>query len=205
MELRDYFSVFRSHVRLIVGIALVSVLATLGLRYVQPAHFDVSQTMTISRVNVQNTQVYKFDDYYALQASDIFTRTISGWLSTPAFVVDIYNEARMQAPQDISALTRFITASKLSQQVLQVQFSYGNADDAQKISDALVKVVQRETDKQNALTKDTANFHIEATDPVIVQASKRYTLFGGASLLVGLFIGYCLSLLLYYLNKSKKA
>ena len=206
MELHEYFSVARKYWLLLVTTTLVLLVASLGFRALQPDSFKASRALTISRVNIQETQDYKFDNYYTIQASELFGRTVIGWLETPANVLDIYEDAGIAAPtNNLNALARTVDATRIAPQVIQIEFTHGNADEAKKIADSVVRIVEREISKENSQENTDAFFHAEASETVVVESEKYYALIAIASIVVGLFLSYNVALLLNYLAKHRKA
>lgn len=204
MELRDYFSVFRKHFMLIVMLVIVTVAGALIFRASQETQYEASRAITVTRVNVQETPDYKFDDFYAIQASEFFSRTLIGWIETPAIVLDIYDDAGITAPtSSLSSLARLFKGTRIAPQVIQVEFKHNDATEADTIADSIITVIQREVDKENSATEDEAYFNIEATKTVVVEQPKNYAIVGVVAFLVGLFIAYNLALLLHYLAKGE--
>lgn len=205
MELREYFRVGRKYWVMITAITVVLVVGALVFRKIQPTTFSASRALTLSRVNTQKTSDYKFDDYYAIQAVDLFNKTVAAWLQTPSDVLDVYQDAGISAPStSLNSLARVIKTTKISPQVMQVEFTHGNEAEARKIADSIVKIVNREVDKQNAVETEQAYFHVDASDTVVVETQKYYALVGIVAFLVGLFVSYNLALLLNYLGSTKK-
>jgi capsular polysaccharide biosynthesis protein len=205
MELREYVHVARKYWLMIVIVTVVLVAGSLLFRSLQPTTYSASRALTLSRVNTQKTTDYKYDDYYAIQAVDLFNKTVAAWLQTPSDVLDIYTDAGVSAPtESLNSLARVITTTKISPQVLQVDFVHGDKDQAQKIADSIVKIVQREVDKENKIETEQAYFHVDASNTVIVETPKFYALIAIVALLVGLFVSYNLALLLNYFSKGPK-
>ncbi|MFC1640627.1 hypothetical protein ACFL2D_01110 [Patescibacteria group bacterium] len=205
MELRNYISIARTYLVMIIIISAVGVGAALALRAMQPPVFEASRAVTISRVNAQETKDYKYDNFYAIQASELFSRTVVGWIETPAIVIDVYSEAGIDAPNDnLNSLAKVIKGTRIAPQVVQIDFDHTDKEEASKLADSVINVIQREVDKENEATKDDeAYFHIEATKTIVVEQTKHYPLIAVISFLVSLFIGYNIALLRHYLKKEE--
>lgn len=205
MELREYFQVARRYWLMIAVVTLVLVAGSVFFRAMQPTTFTSSRALTLSRVNTQKTADYKYDDYYAIQAVDLFNKTVAAWLQTPADVLDIYKDAGVTPPTtSLNSLARVIKTTKISPQVLQVEFTHANKDEATKISDSIVKIVQREVDKQNKVETEQAYFHVDSSETVVVETPRYYALVAIVALLIGLFLSYNLALLMNYFGKGNK-
>lgn len=206
MELREYFQVVRKYWVMMLVVTAVLVGGALLFRSQQPTSFSASRALTLSRVNTQKTSDYKYDDFYAIQAVDLFNKTVAAWLQTPSDVLDVYKDAGVAAPTtSLNSLARVIKTTKISPQVLQVEFTHTNKDEAQKIADSIVKIVQREVDKQNEVETEQAYFHVDASETVVVETPKYYALVAIVAAILGVFVSYNLALLLNYFGKGQKA
>ncbi len=206
MELREYVHIAKKYWVMIVVVTAVLVAGSVLFRSLQPTMYTASRALTLTRVNTQKTTDYKFDDYYAIQSADLFNKTVIAWLQTPSDVLDVYKDAGVSAPtQNLNALSRIFDTTKISPQVVQVQFAASNEADAKKIADSVVKIVQNEVEKQNSLESEQASFHIDASDTVVVVTPKNLGLIAAVALLIGLFVSYNLALLIHYFSKGSKA
>lgn len=206
MELREHFFIIKKYWYILLIFVVVITGSALLFRKSQPVSYEASRALTIARGNLQQTDDYKYDNYYAIQASELFGRTVVGWLETPSLVLDIYNASGVATPSsDLNALSNKFKATRLAPQVIQVEFSESNPENARKVSDAVVTIMQREVEKVNAASQEDAYFTLQKTDTVVNEKSKQYPMVGLVSFLVGLFLGYNALLLVHYIKKHEKA
>ena len=77
-------NVFIKYRWLIVIIAITGLASALVFSILRPAYYDTSLAFSINRINLQTTENYQYDGYYAIQASDLFSQTVMSWMMTPS-------------------------------------------------------------------------------------------------------------------------
>lgn len=189
-------NIFRKYRWLIIVITVVGVGSALIFSLVRPVYYDTSLAFSINRINLQETQDYQFDGYYAIQASDLFSQTVMSWLMTPSVLLEIYQKAEID-PQ-ISSLeeisSRFKT-KKYSPQNIVIRYKERDHQTADKIAQAISSVIQEKANLANQTSEQKALFEVIGTNPVIVEKKPIIWL----NSLIGLISGFIFSLIAAYL------
>lgn len=147
---------------------LVSVVAS-GLVYgalsrrgpVYTVHFSY----LVSLAEREQASAYTFDGFYALQATDLFTTTLAGWLTTPELIVAAYHEAGMTLPtNDARKLRRSVEATKTGPQLIEVKVTGRGREDAERLSAALATVTEHNVRLYHNEGIPAVAFRVVATD-----------------------------------------
>lgn len=177
---------------LVVICVLVPTITAILFATTRPDTYTTSLAFTVNRINKQATTEYQFDGYYALQASDLFAETVVSWFLTPSVIVEMYDRAGLDPQaESLGSLTSRFKIKKYSSQNIVVKFTSLTNEEASKLSDAVVAVVEEKAAALNQSADRKALFEAAGSKPVIVQDSKGTLLAG----VVGIVLGTFLSLL----------
>jgi capsular polysaccharide biosynthesis protein len=206
MELKDYFKIF---VKNLVWFSLVLLLAmAIGAGYKhyknsQPATYQVSLLLNVTRTGIQATDNYRYDDFYRLQADERFADTVVRWIETPRIVTDVYNETGMiSGGIALSELSKFFDAKRLSSQAIEVNFTAKSAVEAQNLSENLVKAINSEIKNLNQFQKEESWFKIIGDEPVIKEYKITWKNVLLISIALGIFLGIWVVLIKHYLTRE---
>lgn len=201
MELKEYLKIFRENAKFFIGTAVFAVLAGFAYFTLKPASYSTSLMLNITRDGIQQTQDYRYDDFYRLQADEKFAETVVEWLKNPRTVTDVYARAGIDASGlSLRRLGKVFIAEKLSAQIVTVSFSARDEVSAGKISDAVVETVRQNTDSLNENQGEDAWFAIVAQDPVTIRDHIGAPIIFLASMALGLFLGFWLVMARHYLK-----
>lgn len=181
---------------LIIVVTLIGLGSALAFYFLKPVKYDTSLAFTINRINKQETAEYQYDDYYAIQASDLFSQTVMSWFMTPSVLLEIYQKAgidpRISSLEEISS--RF-KVKKYSPQNIVVRFQERDSASAEKISQAVTTVIQNMASASNQTANQKSLFEVKGNKPVIVK--KEAVLW--FNLIIGFLAGLIISLIASYL------
>lgn len=193
MELRDFCHIFACRWKLFLGVSVGVVAASVLVFRFQPARYETSLTLNVSRIGIHETQAYTYDQFYRLQADERFADTVVRWLSAPSVRTDIRESARVPGP-----VTDSISAKRLSSQMIAVTYVSGTRNGFGDMAKAVPEVLNRESAKLNERSRDDDWFTVVADEPVMRDAKMplRFLLVLGAAL--GAFFGFWVVLLDWY-------
>lgn len=202
MELRDAIDIFRKQARIFWMIVGVCIFLAFVWQRVQPESLEATLLLNISRSSIQNTPDYMYDGFYRLQADERFADTVVRWLGSPRIVEDIYGASRMDV-SDMSArsLGHIFAAKRLSSQMIEVSFRHPDDKVLERMSRAIVSVLNTYTESLNKESKEASWFVVIGSDPVIRDARVTLPLALVIGFLSGLFIGFWTVLTRYYFDK----
>jgi capsular polysaccharide biosynthesis protein len=148
--------------------------------------------LEITRRGTQKTQEFRYDDYYRLQADQMFADTIVEWLKSP----DVISEITKQSGANIGGLS----AVRRSSQLVAVNFSVFSEQEAQDVASATSAVISQKTDKLNAEQNEENWFRVISGNPSVSKYVPNYEKIMAAAVLAGLFIGFWLAMIRHYFN-----
>jgi len=190
MELDDYIrSIFR-HKWLIIIIPLIAAIGTYAYAHSVPITYDASVSMTIKRVNAPETVDFQYDEYYAIQASDLVAQTVVSWLATPSVVTEIYQQAEIDpAIKSLSEISKRFQTRKMSSQNILVKINEESAEVAKKLATVISDVVIERVGQLVTSTTSQASFEAQGAEPVVIEKKTDSVLFSFVGLIAGFFIG----------------
>jgi len=201
MELKEYLQIIKNNLWLFILTTIIVIMAVFAYFYLSPISYSTSLTLNVSRQGVQNTDQFKYDDFYRLQADEKFVETIVQWLQDPRIVTDIYNSAGIDTKNfSLRQLEKSFTPEKLSSQMITVNFSTSNAKTAEKISGAIISVISKTNQDLNKDQKEDTWFEIVPQDPIILQYKPDFKLVLLGSVLAGMFLAFWVVMLKHYLS-----
>jgi len=183
MELKQYLKIIRQNKKMIIAVALLTGLFSFIFSAIQPIKYETSLSLLISKNKTQETDDFKYDGYYALQASEIMADSVEQWLKSPEVVNAVYRKAHINFDfENIKSYTKKFKARKMSSQYVEVKFSAFAKEEAEKISRAIIEVVNSKAEALKKNSAEEVSFSVIGTDPVIVEDN--------SNLFLNLFIGF---------------
>lgn len=195
MELKEYLKIFKKEKNVISGAILSVLVLTLIFSGLRGVYFDNDMLLLISRSGTQNTPDYKYDGYYAVQASDIFADNVSQWLASASIASEIYLKAKAESEmRSLKDFSKAFKADKLSSQYVRVRFQSKDRDTAKKISYAMIDVLQKKADLLSESSVEQISFKVIYSDPLSVENKSDLLSNGILAVIGGLFLGIFMAL-----------
>lgn len=201
MELKEYLRILRKNLKTFWFV--VFVITAIGFIYFlfRPTSYSTSITINITRSGKQETENYKYDDFYRLQADEKFVETVVEWLKAPRTVADIYQEANLDIRVlSLKKLSKIIKAEKLSAQIIGVSFTTKNEEIAKDVSMAINKVLTSNISALNQNQQENTWFEIVAHKPITLRDNYSLLVIGITSLIFGIFLAFWTVLIIHYLK-----
>lgn len=200
MELKEYLQIVKRNGKVFFGV-IFSVCLIVFLYYsFRPISYSASLTIDVSRIGLQQTSDYRFDDFYRLQADEKFCETIVEWLNSPRVIENIYQEAKIDTSNfSLEGLSKSIKAEKRSSQIVAVNFSAPSEKIAKNIATSVSKIISKKTKDLNISQKENTWFQIFSEEPV-VKENKINFLIILATFLFAIFIAFWAVLIKHYLE-----
>ncbi len=194
MELREYLKILKQEKNIISGtIVILMVFATI-FTIEKPVSFASDLMLLISRKGTQATDNYKYDGYYAVQASDVFSDNISQWLASASVASEIYSRAKIKTDfTDFKQFSKIFKAKKLSSQYVEVRYETPDEQSAKVIARAIVDVLQEKTDSLSKSSNEEISFNIIYNDPLVIRSENSVWWNNLMAIFGGLFIGILLA------------
>lgn len=146
--------------------AMVAAAAAQALAPAPEVHFSY----LVSLRQREDAAQYRFDGYYALQATDLFAATLASWVHTPEIIAAAYQQAGLVlTDRDPRSVQAAITATKSSPQLVEVTVRQPIEADAQKLATGLQAVMNEEVAAYHAQGIPAVTFGVVATTPWVGQ------------------------------------
>lgn len=180
MELKDIIKIFKLNINLFFTIFIVFVLVGLIIAFFQKERQVANLMINISREGVQETQDYRYDDFYRLQADERFSDTVVRWIASPSIINEIKNKS------EIDEIPK-IKARRLSSQMIEIIFEVKDVEQAKKISSAITSVLNQQSKKLNEKQNSKSWFLIISNPVEVLDGKIKFGIIFFASLMLGLF------------------
>lgn len=192
MELKEYIKIFKKNYRwFLLTIVFVLLLAT-SFKLLWGTKYQVELDLNITRSGYQNdTNEYRYDEFYRLQADERFADTVVRWLGSKRIREDIITKS------GDAKLLRF-KSERLSSQMIRVSFLIEDRKQAQNLADSIARVLSDKTEELNKEQKNPNWFKILISTPVVEKYEISWMQLILLSSLVGLFLGFWVVLIKNY-------
>lgn len=199
MELREYSTIFRKNLPLLV--ILSAVLGGLGFLISKnlPTTHTGSLTIYVKRQATDpSTDYYTFDGYYSQQAAEKFTETVVGFLKSKDILLASAKLADL--PTDQESLEQFEGSIKIKQVAPQLVNLEVTKEDAGAARTFCTAVAQATTERINLLNQTgdkSISVDLLNTEPLVERNEPKILL----NTLVGSLVGLLLALLYVFLKE----
>lgn len=170
MELREFLRLLQKEWKLLVGIVFLIVGGTFLWQNTQPQSYKTVVSLHIAREfdAEQQSNEYRYGDFYRLQADEKFGDTVVRWLLSPGIVLDILKGAEISSERlSYGDLPKQFQPKRLSSQFIEVRFSTPVQDEGKRIADSMRIVLNKQTSDLNVDSrKQDGWFVVVVDDPV---------------------------------------
>lgn len=165
-----------------------------------PTKYDANFSLTVNHRELQTSEAYSYDGYYALRATEIFTDTVVSWFHTPAILNEIREDAVKNYGKILPDELKF-RVKKFSGQNILVTLSDENRERALTLAASAINITTTRAENLNQREDGNSLFTLEASHPLIVEnifSTKRAGL-------IGLFLGLALGgILIFFITPPRK-
>ena len=167
MDIKKHFDEYKWVLVFAVLVALAA-----GIFAWQGDKYSASLALTISRLGTQNAADYKYDNYYALKASDEFGSVVEGWFKTPEMTQAIYKKANLDlGSPSLAGLSRRFQVAKISPSTVEVRFGAGSESEVEVLGQAMVSVATEKANMLSYFSGQGVVFSVIGNEPVIINKS----------------------------------
>ena len=201
MELKEYIKIIKNNLKLIFVIALITSFSAFLFSSLQPIKYETSLSLLLNKDRSQLTDDFKYDGYYALEASGILADSIVQWTKSPELVSSVYQKAQIDGKfKNLKSYTKKIIAKKMSPQYIEVKFETNNIDQANKISIAIIDEINGKIQKMKNDSEGEIAFLISNENPITIKKEQNIFL----NSIVGLISGIMLGIFLVFFRRYFK-
>jgi hypothetical protein len=166
---------------------VVGLASGLAMTRLLPVSYDVSLALNIERKVNYIGEFYTYDGFYAIQATELFGKSVASWFVTPDFVEDILKNADKSDIAELSVkdFRRVFTPEQVSANIVEVRFGVKESE----LGNTLTESISTSIDSYMQ-TRGIKDYNIFVGTPVIRQVDYNPILFalGGGFLALALGI-----------------
>ena len=195
MKLTDTLSLLVRRWWLVLAVGLVVAIVALLVQGVRSETFVAETTVTVTRVNRAETTDFQYDNYYAVQATELVTNTAARFFEAGDFAQAVGVRADMDVSDDDAlSFARNFKAKQSSPHLLRVQVRSEDKAEAEKLLEASLD----ELDARLAEVELAETSGDEATQPAfsatrapMIAYARTYSrnVVLGAGFVAGLLVG----------------
>lgn len=182
-----YKTFFKKNALFLSIIVVVGLASGLAMTRLLPLSYDVSLALNIDRKNNNTGEFYTYDGYYAIQATELFGKSVASWFVTPDFVEDVLRNADKSdiAKLSVKDFRRIFTPEQVSANVIEIRFGVEEIELGNTLTESITSSIGSYMD-----TRGIKDYNIFVGTPVIRQVDYNPILFalGGGFLALALGI-----------------
>jgi capsular polysaccharide biosynthesis protein len=172
--------------------ALVAYVVVSNLNPTHHVHFSYLVSLSVR----DQTEDFRFDGFYALQATDLFAVTLARWVQTPETIVAAFAQVGLPTPtEDPRQLVRLIRAEKTAPQLVQVTVEGDSSDEAQELASGLQQVMEQNVQQYHDQGIPALQFRVVTTEPWASVSKVSVAVITGATFVFVFFIAVNILLL----------
>lgn len=161
-----YMKLLQKRAPLILLVSVLAALVAYGVvNRVKPSHI-VHFSYVVSLVQRDTAPEFRFDGFYAIQATDLFASTLASWMKTPEQIVAAYQEAGLELPaSDAREILKAVEATKTGPQLVQVAVKNATKEKAESLAQGLQTVVEKQVATYHDKGTPAIAFRVVADTP----------------------------------------
>jgi hypothetical protein len=181
-----YKTFFKKNALFLGIITVVGISVGLAITRILPVSYDVSLALNIERKTNDTGEFYTYDGFYAIQATELFSKSVASWFVTPDFVEDVLRNADKSDIDKLSVkdFRRIFTPEQVSANVVEVRFGVDEAEVGTTLTDSISSSIV-----SYMQTRDIKDYNIFVGTPVIRQVDYNPILFALGGAFLALAIG----------------
>jgi len=176
---------------IVIGVVVIGILTQFFL----PIKYKVTTDLNVTRIGYQkNTDDYRYDEFYRLQADERFADTVVRWLGSARVKMDINSMLGTNSVEKLKA-------RRLSSQMIEVTFLIDETNCAEETVGVITKVLNKKTAELNKFQRDPNWFTLLANRPVVSEIKLPFGKLVAMLLPVGMFVAFWSLFVKYYWKK----
>lgn len=146
--------------------SIIAGIVAYGVASRLPVSYDVSLSYVVSQESRDPVSDFRYDGYYAISATDLFTTTLASWIVSPETVVRFYEKAHIPLPtEDPISLSKRIIAIKAAPQLVNITVKHPSKLEAEKLAAGIAQVVPAFVEQYNTTGSPASRFAVVASSP----------------------------------------
>jgi len=182
-----YKKLFHKNYLFLSLLVIIGISIGLAITKLAPTSYDVSLALNIERKTNNTGEFYTYDGYYAIQATELFGKSVASWFVTPDFVEDVLRNADKSDIAELSVkdFRRVFTPEQVSANVVEVRFGVDETELGNTLTESISSSIVSYME-----TRVIRDYNIFVGTPVIRKVDYNPILFalGGGFLALALGI-----------------
>lgn len=185
-----YRKFFKKYAFFLVIIVVIGGSLGIAVTRLLPESYDVSLSLNIERKPSPNTDFYTYDGYYAIQATELFGKSVTSWFITPDFVEDVLTNANKSDIADLSVkdFRTIFTPEQISANGVEVRFQVKEAELGETLTDAISTSITEYLE-----SRSIQDYNIQVGNPVIRQTQYNPVFFSLGGIILAFAIGVAIA------------
>ena len=194
-----YRKFFKKYALFLAIIAIIGGSTGIAITKLLPISYDVSLAVDIERKAVPTDKFYTYDGYYAIQATELFAKSVESWFVTPSFVEDVLKNADKADLDQLSVkdFRRVFTPEQISANLVEVRFGVKDSALGVTLTEAINSSI-----KSYIESRDIQDYSIRVGDPVIRQKEYNPIFFSLGGLVLAFALGISIAAIKEYYWKK---
>ncbi|MFW5885128.1 MAG: hypothetical protein ACOCUF_02785 [Patescibacteria group bacterium] len=200
MEFKEFIQLIRRNFNLMLPAAAVFLAGGFLLWNYQTNFFGASFAVNIDRGEFQDTQDYRHDQFYRLQADDKFAENVVFWLQDAGFLAGVGQDFSDFSKKGSFGEVESLGASQLSPNYVRVEYKSRNKESLNPAYQVLKKNLTQKTRSLDYENSDPTWFKLNYGRLNVYPVEPNLIIYLVSSLGAGLLFGVFLVLFKHYLK-----
>ena len=158
------FQALRRSFPLLCVVGIVTASLGYGIARKTPPSYEVHFSYMVALQQRDVSSGFRYDGYYALSGTELFSSTLASLITSPENVVRAYNAANIPlTTQDPIGLVQHVQAQKAASQLVQVTVTDPSKDRAESLAQSVQTITKSIVQQYNDSNKDSTQFSITPT------------------------------------------
>lgn len=128
--------------------------------------YQVHFSYLVSLRDREPSEAFRFDGYYALQATDLFAATLASWAKTPEIIVAAHQQAGLALTTlDPRSVGQLVLAQKTAPQLVEIVVKQPTEEQAKQLAQGLQRVMETEVARYHEQGIPALAFQVVPTQP----------------------------------------
>ncbi|OGY31600.1 MAG: hypothetical protein A3C02_04740 [Candidatus Andersenbacteria bacterium RIFCSPHIGHO2_02_FULL_45_11] len=162
----DVFEILSSTTPRILVASFILALIAYGMALKIPVSYDVHLSYVVSQQEREASPQFRYDGYYALSATDLFTATLAAWVAEPHIIAQAYKAADIQIPTyDAINLTKHVRSVKAAPGLVNITVSDSSRQAAEAVAKGITQIIPPFIEEQNTAGTPAVSFRSTLSGP----------------------------------------
>jgi capsular polysaccharide biosynthesis protein len=200
MEFKEFIQLIRKNFYIMFLAVIVFLAGGFLVWNYQANFFAASFAIDIDRGEFQETEEYRYDQFYRLQADEKFAENIVSWIQSPGFLSQLSQDFSGFSEKKSFAGVESLRASQPSSNYVRVEYKSQNKALLKPTYQVLKKNLTQKTQDLNYENSDPTWFKLNYGKLNIYRVEPKLIIYLALSLGAGLLFGIFLILFKHYLK-----